>query len=99
MLNKEFNFNSSDVYLGRIFLALVVDNMDSTSKERIKVRVLGVHDMTNEEKDNSIWAGRICPSKNTSGDIPDPDDWVYVTFMNPNDPMSCLWLGWARTNG
>jgi hypothetical protein len=85
----------NEVDLGGIFIALVVDNMDPKALERVRVRVLGVHDMDNKIKDNSIWANHIAPSKSKSGEIPDIDDYVYVQFLQ-KDPMCPIWLGWLR---
>lgn len=84
----------SEVDLSGIFIAQVVDNADPKCLERIRIRVLGVHDMFNEDKENSIWANHIKPSKSNSGEIPDLNDYVYVLFLK-NDPMHPLWLGWV----
>lgn len=99
MFGKEFATDGSDVSLRGIFIAKVVENSDPKALERVKVRVIGVHDMENESKENSIWANHLAPSKSGSGEIPDVDDYLYVTFLDPDDPMSCIWMGWVRTIG
>jgi hypothetical protein len=96
MFSLEHGYKGSDVSLKGIKLALVVDTADPLCLERIRVRVLGVHDMTNEEKDNSIWALHLAPSKSSSGEIPDVKDWVYVMFADEEDCHSAIWVGWAR---
>lgn len=90
-----YEYNSPEVNLSGIFIGKVVDNADPKALERIKIRVIGVHDMENEDKKNSIWAAHLAPSKSNSGEIPDIDDFLYVTFLQ-NDPSSCVWLGWVR---
>ena len=97
MNDVENKLNGSDVSLEGIKIGLVVDNMDQKGIERVKVRVIGVHDMSNTKVENAIWAQHIAPSKYVSGHIPDRGDWVYVMFMNPTDPMSALWLWFVRT--
>jgi len=94
MLGLEHRLNN-EVNLSGIFLAKVIENMDPTALERVRVRVLGVHDMDNDVPGNSVWAHHLAYSKAASGEIPDKDDWIYVMFLN-NDPMSIVWLGWAR---
>jgi hypothetical protein len=94
MFGIEYSTNS-EVDLKGIFIALVVDNADPKALERIKIRVLGVHDMENENPDNSLWASHIAPSKSASGELPDKDDFVYVQFLQ-GDPMNPLWIGWCR---
>ena len=86
----------NEVDLGGIFIGLVVDNADPKAIERVRVRVIGVHDMDNTSKDNSIWAQHIAPSKSNSGEVPDIDDYIYIMFLQ-KDPLSPVWLGWVRT--
>lgn len=86
---------TNEVDLGGLFIGLVVDNADPKAIERVRVRVLGVHDMDNTIKENSIWAQHIAPSKSNSGEIPDIGDYVYVMFLQ-KDPQMPLWLGWVR---
>jgi len=98
MFGREFDFknNSKDVDLSGIKIAKVVNNLDPKGLERVFVRVLGVHDLDNDNPKYGIWAERIAPTKYQSGDIPDIGDYLYVIFPNPNDPMRCLWIGWVR---
>lgn len=98
MLGKELTPKGTDVIIGgRVFIGLVVDNMDEKGIERVKIRVIGVHDMENEDSTNAVWAQRCAPSKFVSGHIPDVGDYVYCMFMDPADPMSLIWLGFCRT--
>lgn len=85
----------NEVDLGGVFIGLVVDNMDPKALERVCVRVIGVHDMSNQSKDNAIWAQHIAPSKSNSGEIPNIGDFLYVMFLQ-KDPNAALWLGWTR---
>ena len=94
MFGKELRLDVETTLSG-LFLAQVVDNKDPKAMERVKVRVLGVHNMENDIPENSIWASHIAPSKLTTGEIPEVGDWLYVMFIQ-NDPMSCVWLGWVR---
>lgn len=94
MLNYEYNLNN-EVNLSGIHIGLVVNRMDPKALERIRVRVLGVHDMTNTDPANSVWAEHIRPSKRTSGEIPHVGDYVYVMFLQ-NNPNTVLWLGWVN---
>jgi hypothetical protein len=96
MFGKEYL--PMEVELTGIFIAKVIDNTDPKALERVRVRVMGVHDFTNEDKKNSIWASHLAPSKQNSGEIPDNDDFIYVTFIQ-NNPSACVWLGWCRTIG
>ena len=97
MLGHELGLNT-EVVLDGIFIAKVIDNADPKALERVRVRVIGGHNMENEDKKNSIWAAHLCPSKSNSGEIPDVDDFLYVTFIQGN-PSTCLWIGWARVIG
>ena len=99
MQRKEFSTNGSDVDLTGIKIGLVVDNMDQKGIERVKVRVLGIHDMNNTKVANGIWVNHCAPSKYVSGHVPDVGDWVYVQFMSDNDPMSAIWIGFVRGMG
>lgn len=94
MFGHEHSINN-EVNLSGLFIGLVVDNMDPKALERVKIRVLGVHDIENEDEENCIWAAHIAPSKQSSGEIPDVGDFVYVMFMQ-NNPMNPCWLGWVR---
>lgn len=87
---------TTDCKLSGIKIAKVINNTDNTAQERVWVRVLGVHDMDNEDPEYSIVAHHLAPSKSSSGEIPDVDDWVWVMFPDENNPNLCLWLGWVR---
>jgi len=98
MHGNEFNFfGGSDCDLSGIKLAQVVSNIDPTAQERVMVRVLGVHNMSNTtDPDYSIMAHHCAPSNNSSGDIPNVGDWLYVMFTDVNNPNQCIYLGYAR---
>lgn len=96
MFGIDMGLNGSDVSLEGIKIAKVISNGDPKAQERVYVRVIGVHDMSNEDPDYGIWAHHLAPSKGNSGEIPDKDDFIYVTFPDKNDPNNCLWLGWCR---
>jgi len=99
MLGKDFLLDFKDADLSGFKLALVIDNADPLCIERAKVRVIGVHDMLNEDPKNSIWAMHAATSKSGSGEVPDPGDWVYGFFLDKEDPMSFVWFAWARKVG
>lgn len=94
MLGHEYKFDH-ETDLSGLYIALVVDNADPKAIERVRVRVLGVHDMTNEDPENSVWAEHCAPSKSTSGEVPDIGDYVYVMFLQ-GSPTTIIWLGWVR---
>ncbi len=89
--------DNSDVDLSGLKIAKVINNSDPLSIERIRVRILGVHDFENETSENSIWANHCAPSRDDSGQIPDEGNWVYGMFLDKNDPMSFVWFGYCRT--
>jgi len=97
MNGKDFNPYGSDVDLRGIHIALVVDNNDPKAMERVLVRVMGIHDMSDTSLKNAIWADRLAFSKYSSGDIPDKDDYLYVQFPDRKNPMWIIWLGWVRS--
>lgn len=97
MFSIEHNLlKGSDVSLDGIFIAKVVSNADPKAQERVYVRVIGVHDMTNEDPEYGIWAMHCAPSKSNSGEVPDVDDYIYVMFPDKSNPNLCLWFGWVR---
>lgn len=96
MFGREFDIEHTEANLMGLHIAKVIDNMDPLALERIRVRILGIHDWENEDEENSIWCDHIAPSKSGSGEIPDIDDFVYVMFLDIHNPMSACWLGWVR---
>lgn len=98
MHNKDFDPLGSDVTLRGLHIGLVVDNNDPKYRERVLVRIIGIHDMENTSLDNAIWAERCAPFKMASGDLPDPGDYVWVLFPDSRNPMTVVWLGWVRGN-
>ncbi|NCP97761.1 hypothetical protein GW796_05910 [archaeon] len=97
MLGREYNLDN-EVNLSGIFIAEVINNLDPKALERVRVRVIGVHNMNNNNPNHSVWANHCAFSKGLSGEIPDIGDFVYVQFIQ-NDPMNLVWLGWVRTMG
>lgn len=97
MRKRDYDLFGSDVDLRGIKIALVVDNKDPKGCERVLVRVLGVHNMSDLSLENALWADRCAYSKFSSGDIPDVGDFLYVQFLDPKDPIRIMWMGWART--
>ena len=96
MQNKDFDVAGSDVVLTGWHIAKVVDNNDPKQCERVLVSVIGIHDVDKASVDYSIWADCCGHSKFASGDIPDVGDYLWVQFVNPIDPMRCIWFGWVR---
>jgi len=95
MQGHELGLNT-ETSLDGIFIAQVIDNNDPKALERVRVRVIGVHNMENEDIKNSVWSNHIAASKSNSGEIPDVNDFLYVTFIQGN-PGHCCWLGWCRS--
>jgi hypothetical protein len=87
----------SNLSLRGIKIAKVINNLDPKSQERIKVRVLGVHNINNDASTNSVWAHHCSPLRSASGDLPEAGEFVYVMFPNEDDPMSIIWLGYAKS--
>lgn len=81
-----------------IKIAQVVSNADPKCQERILVRVLGTHNLNNDTYENGVWAHHCSPFRDASGDLPEKYDFVYVMFMNKNDPMSLIWFGFVRSS-
>lgn len=95
---QEDNNPNAGVNLRGIKIAKVVSNFDPKCQERVLVRVLGVHNMNNHSLDNAIWANHCAPTRDASGDIPEPDDYIYGMFPNEKDPMSFIWMGFVRSS-
>lgn len=96
MLGQEFGVELFGALEG-IKIAQVVSNADPKCQERILIRVLGVHNLAVDTYDNGIWAHHCSPFRDSSGDLPEKYDFVYVMFPNKSDPMSCIWLGFVRS--
>jgi len=94
----------TDVSLSGIFVAKVLKNKDNFVRERLYVRVIGVHDISDnfKDKDYGIWVEHCTPSLYRTGDIPDIDDDVYIMFLNNNadelNPNAGIWLGCVLKN-
>ncbi len=97
MLLQEFGIDSSGSLDG-IKIAQVVSNADPKCQERVLVRVMGVHNMENDIYENGVWAHHCAPFRDSSGDLPEKYDYVYVIFPDKKDPMSILWLGFVRSS-
>ncbi len=97
MLGKEDGFNSN-IDLSGLKIAYVVSNEDPKCQERVLVRVLGIHNLENMSTDNGVWAYHCAPYRSTSGDLPEPGDYIYVLFPNRTDPMNIVWLGYVRSS-
>ena len=95
---QEDSKTSTITSLRGLKIAEVVANTDPKAQERILVRVLGVHNLANKSIENSIWAYHCAPFKSSSGDLPDPGDYVWVLFPNERDPMTVVWLGYVRSS-
>ena len=78
--------------------ALVISNQDPKYRERLLVRVPGLHLMDFTDVDNSTWANHCSPTRLMSGGLPEPGDWVYVMFPNITDPFFCIWMGVVMYN-
>lgn len=96
MFNKDKDFIPENIKLNGLFIGRVIHANDPKALERCFVRIFGIHDMENEDKDYGVWVNRLAPSKNSSGEIPEEGDLVYIMFLDPNDFLSGVWLGWVR---
>jgi len=91
--------------LNGLKVAKVIKVKDPKNQERILVRVLGVHeDLTDENildklgiepDDYGIWATHCSPIR-AKAELPELNDWVWVMFPNPRNPMFIVWLGFVR---
>ena len=93
----------TDVKLDGIFVAKVLNNEDPYMRERLFVRVIGVHKTIDfDNKKYGVWVEHCAPSQFLSGDIPLNGTEVYVQFLRDGDgainPMSAIWLGVVRKN-
>lgn len=97
MYDREKSFSVGSNQIGWK-IAKVVSNEDPKAQERILIRIMGYHNMNNEDTDNAIWAHHCAPTRSASGDLPEPGDWVYVHFVNMADNMAVLWFGFVRSS-
>lgn len=96
MFGSEFNmFGGSDVSLTGLKLAKVISNADPKAQERVFGIIQGIHDMENTDPEYGVWIMHCAPSKWTSGEIPDVDDYIWVMNVD-NDPMTWVYFGYAR---
>ena len=98
MHGREFDIfnNGTDCDLSGIKQAQVVTNADPTAQERVFVRVLGVHDMSSTDVNYGIPSLHCAPSRNSSGEIPEVGDWLWVMFPDITNPAYCIYLGFVR---
>lgn len=102
--------NFQDVSLEGVHKAKIIDNDDEFGRERLFVRVLGVHDISDyneiknefKNKDYGIWIEHCAPSANESGDIPNIGEEVYMLFDGNGSfgyNTDCgVWIGVVRKN-
>ncbi|MCK9544711.1 MAG: phage baseplate assembly protein V [Novosphingobium sp.] len=100
----ETMINYKDVDLNGIHTAKVLNNIDPNGRERLFVRVLGIHDITDNFKDKEfgIWVEHGTASLYRTGDIPDVDDEVWIMFLNDGrglSPNRGIWIGCVLKNG
>ncbi len=82
---------NADVVLNGIFIGQVVNNQDPKGLFRVEVTIPG---LTSPQV--TIWADYLSPEKSSSGPIPDIGSFLYVMFRNPQDPMSCIYIGYVQ---
>jgi hypothetical protein len=84
--------------LNNLYIAKVLNNADPLKQERVFCRVIGMHDIIDKfsDKEYGIWINNGIAIKNFSGYIPDIDDFIYVMFVNDNDPMHAVYFGIVR---
>ena len=92
---NQIEFTQISANLEGLKKAEVVFVDDPKKLERVRVRVVGIHDMNKTDLEYSIWAEHIAPSRKTSGDLPEVGDYVYVLF-DKNNPLKCYWIGFCR---
>ncbi len=81
----------------QLHIAKVISNEDELKRERIFVRVIGIHDMDNESSDNGIWLENGISTPFTSGYIPEVDSFVYIQLFNERIDKG-IYLGQVRYN-
>jgi len=76
-----------------IRIAKVLSNKDPLAQERLKVNVMGVHNIyLTDDNDTGIWAHHCSPIKYSSGSLPIYGDMVYVWF-DEKMPNDAIWMG------
>jgi hypothetical protein len=81
----------------QINIAKVISNKDDLKRERIFVRVVGVHDMNDDNSNNGIWLENGLSTPFTSGYIPEVDSFVYMQFFNERIDKG-IYMGTVRHN-
>lgn len=89
--------NFDGMYIGK-----VISNTDELQRERVFCRIIGVHDMSNENSNNGVWCEYAIGIPYVSGRIPEVDSYVYLMFLkdinNKPDTQKAIYLGVVRFN-
>jgi len=76
-----------------IKIARVLSNKDPKAQERLKVSVLGYHNIyQTDDSEVGVWADHCSPYKFSTGSLPVHGDMVYVWF-DTNTPSNVIWFG------
>lgn len=94
---SEYKFDNADCSLDGLKIAKVVNRVDAKAQERVWVKVIGVHDMKNDDPNYCIEAIHIAPSKCNCGEFPNVGDTIFGFFIN-EDPNRFYYIGWARVS-
>jgi len=81
----------------QLHIAKVISNEDELKRERIFVRVVGIHDMDDESSENGMWLENGISTPFTSGYIPEVDSFVYIQLFNERIDKG-IYLGQVRYN-
>jgi len=90
--------------LSGIYIAKVLSNTDEKQRERIFIRVIGVHNIEDNftNKEFGIWSENANSTPYMSGYIPNVDAYVYVMFIKDSmgvyDTQRCVYFGEVRYN-
>jgi len=94
--------NNIDIDLSGMFIGLVVANNDELQRERIFCRIVGIHNINDQNSLNGIWVENANSSAYESGKIPKVNDYVYLMFLkdvnNEYDPNKAIYFGVVRYN-